>query len=384
MSARAPHVVVAGGGVAGIEALLALHELLAGGVELTLVSPHERFCYRPLAVAEPFAPGAVPTLPLAAIAGEHNAAFLQDAIAAVDPDARTATTRGGGRIAYDELVLAVGARQLPVAPGLTRFGDPADAPAVADVVRGVRAGTVRRVGLTAPIGAAWTLPLYELALALAAERDPDGRAPTVLLVTPEARPLERFGREISDGVVALLDECGVRVHAGAVVERFEAGELWVEFEGAVPVDAAIALPPLAGPEVDGLPRDRDGFVPVDAHARVEGEDHLYAAGDMCALPIKQGGLAAQQADAAAAHIAWRLGATPAPAPIEPVLRAVLMTGAEPRYLRARLAGRHPADGITREAPWWPPAKIAARRLAPYLAQRLGSPGSSGRWGSTSP
>jgi sulfide:quinone oxidoreductase len=84
---------------------------------------------------------------------------------------------------------------------------------------------------------------------------------------------------------------------------------------------------------------------------------------MTARPLKQGGLAAQQADVAAAAIAAALGEPVRPEPYEPVLRAILLTGEGPLYLRHPPA---PADAAT-EAPWWPPHKIAGAHLAPYIA-----------------
>jgi len=56
-----------------------------------------------------------------------------------------------------------------------------------------------------------------------------------------------------------------------------------------------------------------------------------------------------------------------PQPYRPVLRAVLLTGDAPRFLRhGRAAPGLPASLATDEAPWWPPHKIAGRELAPYL------------------
>ena len=52
--ARPLEVVIAGGGVAGLEALLALHELAGPRVKVELLAPEREFVYRPLAVAEPF------------------------------------------------------------------------------------------------------------------------------------------------------------------------------------------------------------------------------------------------------------------------------------------------------------------------------------------
>jgi sulfide:quinone oxidoreductase len=363
-----PRILIAGGGVAALEALLALHRQLAGEVQLTLLAPEPDFVYRPLAVAMPFGAGPVPTLPLAEVANEHGAKLLLDALVGVDADERIVTTHGGDRIEYDELVLAIGARPQPVAPGTIRFGEPGDAAAVRDVVLGVRRGAVRRVALSATGGTSWTLPLYELALELAGERTPAGTPPEVFVVTPEGAPLESFGAAISAGASVVLDEHGVRVLTASTVESYEDGLLWIDLEGALAVDAAIALPHLRGPAVPGIAHDRHGFVPVDRHGQVDGAEHVYAAGDMCAHPVKQGGLAAQQADAVAAHIAWRLGAADVPATKDPVLRAVLLTGDEPRFLHSGLTGAD-GGGISREPQWWPPAKIAARHLAPYLADR---------------
>jgi sulfide:quinone oxidoreductase len=124
----------------------------------------------------------------------------------------------------------------------------------------------------------------------------------------------------------------------------------------------VTLPRLAGPAIEGLPAETDGFLVTDAHARVAGVRDVYAAGDVTAF--KQGGIACQQADAAAEHVAARAGAAIDPTPLTPVLRGMLLTERWSRFLRrdveadeSTLAGR---------ALWWPPAKIAGRELAGYL------------------
>jgi hypothetical protein len=66
------------------------------------------------------------------------------------------------------------------------------------------------------------------------------------------------------------------------------------------------------------------------------------------------------------------GADLAPQPFDPVLRGLLLTGAEPRFLRAGLAGGRGATSTAQpDALWWPPAKIVGRYLAPFLAKRAG-------------
>jgi sulfide:quinone oxidoreductase len=88
---------------------------------------------------------------------------------------------------------------------------------------------------------------------------------------------------------------------------------------------------------------------------------------MTARELKQGGLAAQQADVAAAAIAAGLGATVPVERYRPVLRAMLLTGEAPVYLRHPAAPTSPRPHSTTESPWWPPHKIAGVHLAPYLA-----------------
>ena len=45
---------IVGGGVAGLEAMLALRALAGTRVEIELLSPSDQFVYRPMLVAEPF------------------------------------------------------------------------------------------------------------------------------------------------------------------------------------------------------------------------------------------------------------------------------------------------------------------------------------------
>ena len=95
---------------------------------------------------------------------------------------------------------------------------------------------------------------------------------------------------------------------------------------------------------------------------------MYAAGDLTHSSLKQGGVAAQQADAVASAIAAELGAPVEPTPASGVLRGLLLTGSVPQYLRAEPGG---ASEVTSQALWWPPAKLVGRYLAPFLAAQLG-------------
>jgi sulfide:quinone oxidoreductase len=84
--------------------------------------------------------------------------------------------------------------------------------------------------------------------------------------------------------------------------------------------------------------------------------------------IKQGGVAAQEADAVADAIAADAGAPVQPSPCRPVLRGLLLTGFVPRFLRHEETGLSLVDT---QPLWWPPGKIVGRYLSPFLAEHLG-------------
>src|SRR3954447_15634777 len=142
--------------------------------------------------------------------------------------------------------------------------------------------------------------------------------PDIALVTPEPRPLEVFGEAAGDAVASLLSERGVRLLAGRRPTELAGRELRTAQGESIPADRVIALAESVGPYVPGLPHDPLGFLPTDAHMRVRGVPGVYAAGDSTTFPLRQGGLAAQQADAAAEAIAVELGATATARPFRPV------------------------------------------------------------------
>jgi hypothetical protein len=104
---------------------------------------------------------------------------------------------------------------------------------------------------------------------------------------------------------------------------------------------------------------------------VAGLETVWAAGDATWFPIKQGGLAAQQADTAARSIATRAGAHVPIEPFQPVLRGVLVTGGTPDFLRSSKGHRDANVAAVGHELWSPPTKVAANYLGPYLASALG-------------
>jgi sulfide:quinone oxidoreductase len=369
-SAGPLEVVIAGGGVAALETMVALRRLAEERVAITLVSASERFVYRPLSVAQAFG-GAPLEFELARLVEDCGARLVQAEVAAVDTGAKSVITPRGDSIAYGALVVATGARPQPALPGADTFWGRGGDAEFASVLNQLEAGALDHVVFAVPGGVVWSLPLYELALMTAARLASAGiRGSRITFVTPEDAPLALFERPAGEAIAELLANRGIELITGSVPVGFAGGVLELAPKAALRADRVVAVPQLVGSAPAGLPADASGFLPVDQYSHVRGCPGVFAAGDVTTFPVKQGGVATQQADAAADAIAAHSGAPIQPAPFRPVLRGLVLTGGAPLYLRTDVAGGRGSTGAVAETPlWWPPGKIAGRYLGPYLAER---------------
>ena len=364
-------VLIAGAGVAGIEALLALTELAGDRVELTLIAPTDRFVYRPLLVAEPFGIGTATNVDLKPLFAETGAEHVHDSLASVEPGDRVVTTGSGARLPYDALLIAVGAHPVASLPGALSFGGAEERARFGALLGDLGHRGVKRVAFVVPPAAAWSIAAYELALLTAHERDTRRLSGVELfVVTHEAAPLELLGAAATELVAARLEEAGIALRVAGAAELFEDGELRFADGEPLEVDRAVALPALEVPPLPGLPQRDHGFVVTDVQMHASGLERVWAAGDVTSFPIKQGGLAAQQADVAARSIAAHAGAHAPLEAFQPVLRAALITGETPEYMRSAIARNADGEAAVGRALWWPPLKLAGRYLAPYLARAM--------------
>jgi sulfide:quinone oxidoreductase len=364
-------VVIAGGGVAALELVLALRALAKERVVIDLIAPGEDFVYRPLSVLEPFGLGQTPRLKLQKIAAAQGFHYHRDGIAEVDADRGRARTRSSNELRYDALVVATGAKPLEAVPGALTFSGQAGIEGVGRVLEEVRRGEAKRVVFIVPAGPVWALPLYELALHSAAHlASREAEDVELVVATSEDAPLGIFGRRVSDAVRALLHGRGIQLRVSTLAVAADAGGVTLLSQKYIRADRVVALPRLEGRSVAGLPRDERGFIPTDENGSVEGVSNVYAAGDVTTFPVKQGGIAAEQADLIAETIAARAGAPVEPVPFRPVLRGMLLTGSGPRYLSAEITRGPAVDSTAAVDPlWWPVSKIAGRYLASFLAEQ---------------
>ncbi|MDX6634886.1 MAG: sulfide:quinone oxidoreductase [Solirubrobacterales bacterium] len=375
-SSGASKVLIVGGGVGALEAALAIHDLAGEKARVEICAGRADFVYRPFAVGEPYGASRVLRYDLDRLADLCGAEFRHENIAAVDPALRCATGHDGTEISYDYLVVACGARLLWSVPGAVTFWGVAEEGEMLEVVGRLREGRLRRLVLTMPGGHGWALPAYELALMAAAEVSRHRIAGTrITVVTPEEGPLKIFGRRACEQVADLLADHSVEVLAGTHPVKYESGLLAIVPGEPIGADAVVSLPRLEGRHIEGLPYDAGGFVPIDDHARIAGLPQAFAVGDVTNFPVKQGGIATQQADAAAEAIAADLGCDVEANPLDPVLRGILWTGSKPRYLFGWLGGGHGETSVASERPPWPidnPSKLIGRYLTPFLAGAQGA------------
>jgi sulfide:quinone oxidoreductase len=361
-------VVIVGGGVAAVETTLALQDLAAERIAMTVLAPNEELVYRPMTVREPFAYAPAARYALASIVAGAGAELIAGRLERVEPDKQLVHTEDGVQLEYDALVLALGAKLYPRYKHAITIDDRCMDETLHGLIQDIEAGHLTSIAFVAPGRMAWPLPLYELAL-MTVGRAYDVNMPLeATIVTPEEKPLAIFGQEVSDGVAALLEQKAIRTITSGYAEIPEPGEVVINpRDRRLRTARVIALPELYGPSVPGLHVSEHGFIHVNRFCGVPHAGPIFAAGDAVDFPVKQGGLGCQQADVAAESVAKLSGVEIEPRVFNPVIHGVLLTDEHPRYIAAKITGGHgfashfsvtPIEGATH--------KIAAKYLAPYL------------------
>jgi sulfide:quinone oxidoreductase len=374
LSGASEHVIVAGGGFAALEVVLALRAIAGVAARVSLVSPDPVLAYRPAATLEAFSDTTPRAFDLIAIAADLGVRYHRTRVESVGSMRKQVRLASGSHLTYDTLVLAAGARATVGIPGALTFRDQRDLPRLRGLLRELDEGKVGSLVFAVPSGASWPLPLYELALLSAAHASERGTVAEITLVSPEPRPLAVFGAEASGLVAAELANRGVRfLGASTPGSVCGGGALTVQSGAAIKADRVVAVPQFRGARITGIPADRWGFVPTDAIGKVEGMADVYAAGDITTFPIKHGGLASQQSDRIAHSIAAGLGLTPHELRAKRVLEVRLIGGQRPLRLRIELdefgqpTAATLAQARSHRQPSW--TKVFGRYLTPYLETR---------------
>ena len=256
-------VLIAGGGVAALEAALALRRLAEDRVRIELLAPEPRFWYRPLAVAAPFELGDVLHFELGGLAREIGADLTPAGLVGIDAWRHVAHTSKNTQLEYDMLLIACGALPVPAIPGALTFRGPADIELIGRLLHELASGAASSVAFVIPWGAVYSLPAYELALLTSAHLDRLGvHGVEVRVVTPEEEPLQVFGPQASEAIRELFSGRGITLRTGAYPSEVVDGALRLIPDGVVEADRVVALARLKGAPLDGIPRPSTGSFPL--------------------------------------------------------------------------------------------------------------------------
>jgi sulfide:quinone oxidoreductase len=360
-----PHVVVAGAGIAGLEFSMALADLAGSRVRISVVAPEADFVLKPLVVREPFGGPGLERHRLSPLLEGIGAEQVLDAVTRVDTDRRTVTLRGARSLSYDFLAVCIGGLARPAYANATTFWSTSGHLPVGKLLERAVGSASETLAIVIPPATSWPLPAYELALMLRSYGEDAGLEPRIVVLTPEPSPLAIFGSDASAAVAGRLAARRIEVETETAVEE-DGRQLRRGDDGPLEAGAVIALPRIDGPAIPGLPASSDGFIRIDEHCRAIGTEGVYAAGDGTTFPIKQGGIAAQQADVAAEHVAAAVGANVEPRPFHPVLRGELLTGEDSIKLLHDVA-EGDEGFVSPDYLWWPRLKVGGRYLSAWLA-----------------
>lgn len=298
MSATPPQVVVVGAGYAGAHAARAA---LDGGAAVTVIDDSGRHDFAPRLAAVAGGSSGVGDA-WASVDALLDVRLVRGAVTEVDRDRRRVAVGPDVEVAYDALVLTVGADPVvPPVPG----GDAALTLRSAEDALAVREALTSADGLVVIGGGATGVQLA----GEAAAAHPDLN---VRIVEQERRLLPGFGLLLGLHAARLLRRRGVRVHLSSRVAAVEAEG--VELEGGRRI---LGLPVwAAGFAASGnglLPEapTTDGRLVVDEHLRVPGPGHVFASGDIAAhrdvlgRPLRMSAQVARQAGRIAGRNAAR-------------------------------------------------------------------------------
>jgi NADH dehydrogenase len=331
---RRPHVVIVGGGFAGLEAAKALRR---ASVRVTVIDRRNHFLFQPLlyqVATAALSPGNIAAPIRAVLSRYQNVQVMLGEATAVDLAGRQVHLSDSETVPYDYLVLAAGSRTnyfghdewAGMAPGLKTIEDALEirrrvlmafeaAERETDPAARARLMTFVVIG-GGPTGVELAGALAEIARHTMRRdfRLIDTTTARVLLVDAGARLLAGFPSSLSASAARQLRTLGIKVRSGIHVTAIDADGIAVDggerIEAATVLWAAgVAAVPLA--RALGVPVDRAGRVVVTPDLRVPDYPTVYVVGDLAAVPVPGVAPAAMQMGrAAAANIERQLQGRP--------------------------------------------------------------------------
>jgi sulfide:quinone oxidoreductase len=286
------HVVIAGGGFAGLTAAYTVRAALRPSDRVTLVAPNPYFVFLPslvrAALGEPLLHS---SFPLDAALAAHDIDYVHGSVRAVQVDEHAIRT-DDGELRYDRLIVATGGRPDTTSiPGLAGEFRLASWVVGEDSAMEAR-NTIRHlfeqpgpVVIGAAQGASYISGAYELAFSLDAELRRRGIRDRVPLTFVTAEP---YIGHLGIGQTAagahlqrMLADRNIETRVGVSIEGVDRHAVKISAGESLETQTAIIMPPFTG-AVDIWKSadltDKSGMIPVTPQYRHTTQPDIYAAG----------------------------------------------------------------------------------------------------------
>ncbi|HEY6359881.1 MAG TPA: NAD(P)/FAD-dependent oxidoreductase [Vicinamibacterales bacterium] len=305
-----PHVVIIGGGFAGLSAAKTLR---GRPVRVTLVDRRNHHLFQPLlyqVATATLSPGDIASATRWILRRAHNVRVILGSADAIDSAARRVHLEDGATIDYDYLIVGTGSRHAyfnhpeweRYAPGLKTLEDALEirrrillaferAERESDPIRQQELLTFVLVG-GGPTGVELAGTLAEIARQTLRDefRSIDTARARIVLVEAGPTILPSFPRKLRTAARASLVRLGIEVRENVAVTAIDANGVWLGPErldaGTVLWAAGVAASPLVA--TLGVPLDRAGRVLVEPDLSIPGHPEVFVAGDAAAF-LHQGG-----------------------------------------------------------------------------------------------
>ncbi len=305
-----PHVVIIGGGFAGLSAAKTLR---GKPVRVTLVDRRNHHLFQPLlyqVATATLSPGDIASAIRWILRHADNVRVILGSADAIDPVARRVHLEDGATIDYDYLIVGTGSRHAyfnhpeweRYAPGLKTLEDALEirrrillaferAERETDPVKQQKLLTFVLVG-GGPTGVELAGTLAEIARQTLRDefRSIDTARARIVLVEAGPTILPTFPEKLRAAARASLLRLGIDVREGVAVTAIDIDGVWLGTErldaGTVLWAAGVAASPLVA--TLGVPLDRAGRVFVEPDLSIPGHPEVFVTGDAAAF-LHQGG-----------------------------------------------------------------------------------------------
>ncbi len=307
-----PHVVIVGGGFAGLNAAKGLAD---APVRVTLIDRRNHHLFAPLlyqvATAQ-LSPANIAQPIRSILRGQHNTTVILDEVTAIDSEGQSVVLASGGTLRYDFLIVAVGATHsyfgrdewAPLAPGLKTLEDAInirgrilmafeEAETEPDPARREALLTFIVIG-GGPTGVELAGAIGEIAKYTLAHdfKHINTKGTKILLLEGLPRILPMFPEELSAAAEADLGKFDVQVRTGSLVTAIDKGGVNI---GDERIDAATVIW-AAGVQVSPLTKalgeiaelDRAGRVAVERELHIPGHPDIFVLGDAAGIKTAEG------------------------------------------------------------------------------------------------